>query len=84
MNKRETFEERKRVREREWEKERETVTNNGKREKYITSRSQIAIDAKTIIIGHVLNNKYDQLLFSLQYNFYLRVNWTVLIKLFAW
>ena len=29
---------------------------------YITSRFQIAIDMKTIIIGHVLNNKYDQLL----------------------
>jgi hypothetical protein len=28
----------------------------------ITSRFQIAINVKTIIIGHVLNNKYDQLL----------------------
>ena len=26
---------------------------------YITGRFQIAIDVKAIIIGHVLNNKYD-------------------------
>ena len=31
-------------------------------EYYIKSRFQIAIDVKTIIIGHVLNNKYDLLL----------------------
>ena len=29
---------------------------------YITSHFEIAIDVKTIIIGHVLNTKYDQLL----------------------
>ena len=29
---------------------------------YITSRFQIAIDVKMIIMGHVLNNKYDQFL----------------------
>ena len=32
----------------------------------ITSRFQIAIDVKTIIIVHVLNNKYDQLSYFLR------------------
>ena len=32
----------------------------------------------------VLNNKYDQLLSFLRYNCYLRVNCTVLFKLFTW
>jgi hypothetical protein len=41
----------------------------------------IAIDVKTIIIRHVLNNKYDQLLSFLRYNCYLRVNCTLLFKL---
>ena len=44
---------------------------------YITSCFQIAIDVKTIIIGHVLNNKYDQLLSLFSYNCYLRVNYTM-------
>ena len=62
----------------------------------IISRFQIAIDVKTIIIGHAfiqtkfcvwgeeekkMNNKYDQLLSFLLYNCYLRVNCTVLFKL---
>ena len=51
---------------------------------YITSRFQIAIGVKTIMIGHVLNNIYDQLLSFLRYNCYLRVNCTVLFKLFTW
>ena len=29
---------------------------------YITSHFEIAIDIKTIMIGYVLNNKYDTLL----------------------
>ena len=36
--------------------------------KYITNRIPIAIDVKTIIIVHVLNNEYDKLL-----SFYVKI-----------
>ena len=35
-----------------------------------TSRFLIAIGVKTIIIWHVLNNKYDQLISFLRYNYF--------------
>ena len=49
----------------------------------LTRKVNLLRHEKKVIIGHVLNNKYAQLLSFLRYNFYLRVNCTVFFKLFT-
>ena len=49
---------------------------------------EVFIQIKFCVLGgeeqnFILNNKYDQLLSFLRYNFYLRVNCKVLLKLFT-